>query len=63
MKISQITISASRTVNLGNFNNIKIEGSVTINLDENDLIDDARNIAVNEIKQQMKTAFTELKPK
>ena len=63
MKISQITISASRTVNLGNYNSLKVEGAATVTLDEHDLIDIARDAAIKEVKEQMEEAFKEFKPK
>ncbi len=63
MRISQITIGVSRTVNLGNYNSLKIEGLVTVDLLEDDRIEDARDLATKEIKEQLKTAYSKFKPK
>jgi len=32
MKVTSITIGASRTVNLGNYNSVKVEGSITMEI-------------------------------
>lgn len=63
MKISQISISAQRTINLGNYESMQVRGECTIDLGENDLIDDARMRAINEIKEQMTDVFNAVKPK
>lgn len=62
MKISQITMSASRTINLGNYNSMQVQGSCTIDVDEEDLLDLVRSHAIDEIKEQMSEMFKSLKP-
>ena len=63
MKISQITICVSRTINLGNYESLKVEGTCVVDLEEDDLIDMARSKAIDEVKEQMSEAFKECKPK
>jgi hypothetical protein len=67
MKLSQITISASRTINIGNYNSVKVEGSATVTFDEGegDELDiaDGRELAKNEVMDQLKMMWAELKPK
>lgn len=67
MRISTITVSASRTINTGNYNSMKVEGACTIELepgeDESPFIDIARRRAIAEIKLQMEECYKEVKPK
>lgn len=37
MKITEITVGASRTINTGNYNSTRVEGSVTATLDPDDV--------------------------
>ena len=46
MMIKQITIECSKTINLGNYNNIKIGGSVLV-----EVPDDADEAAYQQLKQ------------
>ena len=66
MKIKEITVGASRTINLGNYNSIKVEGRCTVELadgeDESPFIELAREKATNEVRELLKEAYTELKP-
>ena len=66
MKIKEITVGASRTINLGNYNSIKVEGSCTVELgdDEQDdvFIAAARITATNEVKTQLVDAYKTIKP-
>lgn len=50
MHTKEITITASRTINLGNYNSLKVEGSCTINLEPDDMIELARSRAIEEVK-------------
>lgn len=70
MKISQISISASRTINLGNYESLKVEGQCVIDFNETDellgeenYLPEARKAAIEEIKKQMQEAFDSIKPK
>lgn len=62
MRIKEITMTGSRTINLGNYNSIKIEGSCTIELAEGESTVDARALALIEIKNQMNEMHNSLKP-
>jgi len=70
MKISQISISISRTINLGNYESLQVKGQCTIDFDEMDAmmgeehyLPQARKKAIEEVKKQMNEAFQETKPK
>ena len=63
MKISQITITASRTINLGNYESLRVEGSATINIEEDKTCEQARALAIAEVKQQMQETALACKPK
>ena len=71
MKFKELTVSASRTINLGNFNSLKVEGSATVVVDQNPLTDSARAAAcaaaraaaIKEVKEQLEEAYKEFKPK
>lgn len=63
MRISKISIASSRTINLGNYESLQVRGECTVELDENDLIDVARDRAISEVKEQMQEAFAATKPK
>lgn len=60
MRIKEITVGASRTINLGNFNSIKVE--LSEGEDQSPHIDAAREWALNEVKQQLKEAYVKIKP-
>jgi len=64
IRITQITVGASRTINLGNYNSLKIDGSCTVDIDAEDrgLESLARSTAVEEVKKQLELAFKEFKP-
>ena len=70
MKVSQISISISRTINLGNYESLQVKGQATIDFDEMDelmgeekYLLEARKKAIDEVKLQMNQAFAETKPK
>lgn len=67
MKISSITLSASRTINTGNYNSLKVEGSATVELADGEdtpmQLEIARSRAIGEIKTQMQEAYNEVKAK
>lgn len=68
MKITEITVGASRTINLGNYNNMKVQGSCTVSLSSEEADDEmtmemARGKALKEVKQQLNDAYTAIKPK
>ncbi len=63
MKIKQIRILVSRTVNIGDFNSLKIEGECTVELKDGESTFEARQVAMDEIKIQLNEAFQKFKPK
>lgn len=65
MRIKEITVGASRTINLGNYESLKVEGSCTVELSEHDKgnVETARKIALEEVKTQMNEAYKATKPK
>jgi hypothetical protein len=67
MLIKEITVGGSRTINLGNYNSIKLEGSCTVAIHEHEqdevFLELARATAINEVKTQLKEAYAALKPK
>jgi len=64
MKIKQVRISASRTINLGDFNSLKIEGECVVQMPSEGVYSssDARQLAIKEVKEQLKEAYTAFKP-
>ena len=66
MRIKEITVGASRTINLGNYNSIKVEGRATIELGEGEdgspFIEAAREKGIEEVRCQLKEAYTKLQP-
>lgn len=63
MRIKEITVGASRTINMGNYESIRVEGSCTIELDDDDsVIGPAREAAIAECKLQMNEAYKAIKP-
>lgn len=65
IRIKEITISASRTINLGNYESMQVQGSCTVEIDANcgsDIVI-ARNKALEEVKIQMNEAYKAIKPK
>jgi hypothetical protein len=63
MKVKEITVGASRTINLGNYESLKIEGWCTMGLDENDEVGLVRLAAMDEVKTQLKEMYNEFRPK
>ena len=73
MKMKEITMSASRTINLGNYESMTVKGGCTIELTDVEGVrvgqdswgdqDVVHNVAIKEIKTQMEKMFIALKPK
>ena len=61
-KIKQITVSASRTINLGNYESMRVDGSCTIEIEDPSQIAFARAKALEEVKLQMNEAYKSVKP-
>ena len=63
MRIKEITIGGSRTINLGNYESMQIQGSCTVSIDEKHDVDLARKTAVDELVLQLQSSYTAVKPK
>lgn len=62
MRIKGITVGASRTVNLGNYESVKVEGLCTVEIENGDDIALARAAAIDEVKTQMSQIFATVQP-
>lgn len=62
-RVKEITVSASRTINLGNYESMQVQGSCTIEIDDPSQINFAREKALQEVKTQMNEAYKSIKPK
>lgn len=63
MKIKELTVVVGRTINLGNYNSLKIEQGVTVSLEDGDDIEDARAAAFDEIKHGLVEQNKKFNPK
>jgi len=63
MKITQLSVTVGRTINLGNYNSLKIEQGVTVDLEDGDSIEDARAAAFDEIKHGLMEQNAKFNPK
>ena len=63
MKITQLRVDVGRTINLGNYNSLKIEQGVTVDLEDGDTIEDARAAAFDEIKHGLMEQNAKFNPK
>ena len=57
MRIAQFTVATSRTINLGNFESLRVEGSVVVDLSEDDNIDFARSQAQKQLRQLLEDTY------
>ena len=62
-KIKEITVGASRTINLGNYESMQVQGSCTIEFDDPSQVNLARDQALQEVKTQMNEAYKSIRPK
>ena len=62
-KIKEITISSSRTINLGNYESMQVQGSCTIEIDDPSQLELARDKAIQEVRKQMNEVYIATKPK
>lgn len=53
MKIDQITVTIGRTINLGNFNSLKIEASASARIENDDKLDAVREALIEECKRSL----------
>ena len=57
MAIVQFSIGASRTINLGNFESLRIESSVTVDVAEGDDLASVENIAQDELRKLLELTY------
>lgn len=62
MKIIKISGTLGRTINLGNFNSMRIEASVEVELDSPDEIEEARAAIIAEARESLKQQHAAIKP-
>lgn len=63
MRIASLTFGVVRTLNLGNYESLRLESSVTIEPDGDDTTDSCRNQAMAEIRAGLTRQFDEFKKK
>jgi hypothetical protein len=67
MRISQFTVGSSRTINLGNFESLRVEGSVTIDIQETDVLpaayEQARGYAQEELRKLLEDTYLRMTKK
>jgi hypothetical protein len=61
--ITQFTVGASRTINLGNFESMRVEASVTIDLNEGENFDDCKIGAHRELRKLLEETYRNLTKK
>jgi hypothetical protein len=57
MKISEFRVGAGHTINLGNFNNLKIEASVTVEVNEGDDVDALHTQAQAKLRSMLEETY------
>lgn len=62
MKIRSVTVGMGRTYNMGNFESYRIDGSITVDLDDGETPEEAREAAFPILRQQMIATYKEFKP-
>ena len=55
--IKSVTVSVGRTVNLGDFNSLRVEGSATAELAEGDTLETIEREALAEARKMMLAAY------
>lgn len=55
--ITEFTIGASHTLNLGNFESLRIEAHVTVAVPEDDNLDDLKTRAQTELRQLLEETY------
>lgn len=58
MKTNTVSVSYGRTVNLGNFNSLRFEASVEVELEEGEKAINAIHLAKKLVKAEVETAIT-----
>lgn len=63
MKVKEITVNYSRTINIGNYESLKIEMGETVTLDAKDIPAVVRNTRFLQLKKEVSTIVKEIKSK
>lgn len=63
MKISSISITVARTFNLGNYESLRTEATTSVEIEDGDTPDAARERALSECRASLKAAYVEFNPK
>lgn len=57
-RVSEFTVGCSKTINLGNYQSIRIEASVTVSLDAHESLADVSETAQEELRQLLEQTYT-----
>lgn len=63
MNLTEITIGVARTFNLGNFESLRVEASVSASLENASEIEPARAVLLVEVRETLRRAYVEFRPK
>lgn len=55
--ITQFTVGCSRTINLGNFENVRVESSVTVTLEDGQNLDRCKAMAQQELRKLLEETY------
>jgi hypothetical protein len=61
MRVTTIKLSATRTLNMGNFNSMKVEAEITAELGDGETVDDVRQPMQAEVNKLLKANAQETK--
>lgn len=57
MKINQFSVGCSRTINLGNFESLRVEAQVVIDMEDQNLEEENRQQAQNVLRQLLEDTY------
>lgn len=63
MKIREVSVTVSRTFNLGNYESLRLEGGAVADLQEGDDVVAARAQLLTEVRESLRQQYGEFKPK
>ena len=63
MKLTTLSIGVSRTFNMGDYNSLKVEASVTASVEDEAEIPGAREALLAEVRTSLQVAYAAFKPK
>lgn len=56
-RVSEFVIGCSKTINLGNYQSIRIEASITVSLEPDERVDDVMELAQEELRRLLETTY------